>query len=104
MCCQRQPRPERGFPLYDPAQVTDVEAEFAAEQIWKIGRMEGNDIQKQPIPPAVFKRRGKRGTIHQLCESIAHTQYDDHGHYQLLPGEKAVFLNPLTTHNDIRRL
>ena len=96
--------PSVGFRLYDPAQVTDVEAEFAAEQILE-NRQEWKEriSRNSQYHRAVFKRRGKGALYTNYVESIAHTQYDDHGHYQLLPGEKAVFLNPLTTHNDIRR-
>lgn len=96
--------PSVGFRLYDPACVTDVEAEFAAELILD-NRQEWKDrvLRNSQYHRAAFKRRGKVALYTNYVESIAHTQYDEHGHYQMLPGEKAVFLNPLTTHGEIRR-
>ncbi len=96
--------PSVGFRLYDPAIVPDAVAEFAAELILENPTAWEERVSRNTrYHRAAFKRRGKVALYTNYVESIAHTQYDDHGHYRILSGEKAVFMNPLTTHRDIRR-
>lgn len=94
--------PTVGFRLYDPAAVGDPGAEFAFE--WRLqGSAEYEDrvARNSRYHRRVFKRRGKVALYTNYVQSIAHTNYDEHGHYRLLPGEKAVFMNPLTDHRHI---
>lgn len=51
----------------------------------------------------LFLRRGKVGLYTNWVEFIAHTDYDAHGRFGALPGEKAVFMNPRTRYEDIDR-
>ena len=94
--------PSVGFRLYDPSAVADPSSEFALE--WDIEntpdwseRVDRNSLYHR----AAFKRRGKFALYTNYVQSIAHTNYDEHGHYRFLPGEKAVFMNPLTRYEDI---
>ena len=96
--------PSVGFRLYDPVAVEDADAEFACElnlqnpTLWEERVSLNNQYHR-----AAFKRRGKVALYTSYVQSIAHTHYDEHGHYRLLAGEKAVFMNPLTTHDEISR-
>jgi glutamate/tyrosine decarboxylase-like PLP-dependent enzyme len=96
--------PSVGFRLYDPAVVADADAEFDRELAvqesaeWE-ERVSGNNQYHR----GVFKRRGKVALYTNYVQSIAHTHYDAHGHYRVLAGEKAVFMNPLTTQREIDR-
>ena len=49
----------------------------------------------------VFLARGKVGLFTNWVEFVTHTDYDAHGDYRRLPGEKAVFMNPATRRSDI---
>lgn len=94
--------PSAGFRLYDPAQVADPEAEFALEYAvndtpdWQDRVTRNNHYHRE-----AFLRRGKRTLYTNYVQSAAHTDYDAHGRYRILPGEKAVFMNPLTSFGDI---
>ena len=94
--------PSTSFRLYDPALVADPEAEFAREYEalttpdWQQRVTRNNDYHRK-----VFKQRGKGALYTNYVQGAAHTDYDEHGHYHLLPGEKAVFMNPLTRFSDI---
>lgn len=94
--------PSASFRLYDPAQVPDPEAEFAREYAvmdtpdWQERVTRNNHYHRQ-----AFLRRGKSTLYTNYVQSAAHTDYDAHGHYRILPGEKAVFMNPLTSFSDI---
>jgi len=96
--------PSVGFRLYDPAKVTDPAAEYAWEcnlqdtPEWK-DRVAQNDAYHHEV----FKRRGKVALYTNFVQSIAHTHYDEHGRYRMLPGEKAVFMNPLTGYAEMDR-
>lgn len=89
--------PSAGFRLYDPAIVADPAAEFALEYDvmntpdWSERVARNNQYHRQ-----AFLRRGKRGLCTNFVDSAAHTDYDAHDRYRILPGEKAVFMNPLT--------
>jgi glutamate/tyrosine decarboxylase-like PLP-dependent enzyme len=89
--------PSVGFRLYDPGLIPDPQEEFAREcdprdtPEWR-DRVARNSAYHR----AAFKQRGKGSLYTNYVQSIAHTRYDEAGRYQMLPGEKAVFLNPLT--------
>lgn len=94
--------PSANFRLYDPAVVGDPEAEFALEYElmttpnWGARVTANNHYHRE-----AFLRRGKGALYTSYVQSAAHTGYDEHGHYRVLPGEKAVFFNPLTRFEDI---
>lgn len=88
--------PSASFRLYDPARVSDPGAEFALEYEvttpdWTERVVRNNHYHRQ-----AFLRRGKHTLYTNYVLSAAHTDYDEHGRYRILPGEKAVFMNPLT--------
>lgn len=89
--------PSVGFRLYDPAAVADPREEFAREcDLSDSPEWRERVARNSAYHRAAFKRRGK-GSLHtNYVQSIAHTRYDEAGRYEMLPGEKAVFLNPLT--------
>ena len=89
--------PSASFRLYDPATVADPEAEFSLEYEvmttpdWLERVTRNNHYHRQ-----AFLRRGKADLFTNYVQSAAHTGYDQHDRYRILPGEKAVFMNPLT--------
>ena len=89
--------PSVSFRLYDPALVADPGAEFTLEYEvtttpdWEARVARNNHYHRQ-----AFLRRGKHTLYTNYVLSAAHTDYDGHGRYRILPGEKAVFMNPLT--------
>lgn len=96
--------PGVGFRMYDPALVSDPEAEFDFERHSHAApgyreRVERNSRYHRDI----FRRRGKVGLYTNWVEFIAHTDYDALGRCGALPGEKAVFMNPRTRFEDIDR-
>ncbi|MEI6178631.1 MAG: pyridoxal-dependent decarboxylase [Verrucomicrobiota bacterium] len=96
--------PSVGFRLYDAAAVEDADAEFACElNLQNPTQWEERVSLNNQYHRAAFKRRGKVALYTSYVQSIAHTHYDEHGHYRLLAGEKAVFMNPLTTYDEISR-
>lgn len=94
--------PSATFRLYDPSLVADPAAEFSLEYDvqttpdWHARVARNNHYHRN-----AFKQRGKVALYTNYVQSAAHTDYDAHGHYRILPGEKAVFLNPLTRFSDI---
>jgi glutamate/tyrosine decarboxylase-like PLP-dependent enzyme len=94
--------PSVGFRIYNPAQVKNAEAEYDFEF-----HIQNNDAYRNRLKRnnnwhrALFKRRGKIGLYTNWVEFIAHTAYDEKERYHKLPGEKAVFMNPLTTRREI---
>ncbi|MEI6165850.1 MAG: pyridoxal-dependent decarboxylase [bacterium] len=94
--------PSVGFRIYDPAIVSDAEAAYdfeyqtsgSPEYLTWLQR--NNDWHRQ-----LFLQRGKVGLFTNWVEFVAHTAYDAKGRYHRLPGEKAVFLNPVTTRREI---
>ncbi|MEO0018971.1 MAG: L-2,4-diaminobutyrate decarboxylase [Verrucomicrobiota bacterium] len=94
--------PSASFRLYDPASVADPEAEFALEYDvlhtpdWHQRVTRNNCYHRD-----AFKRRGKGSLYTSYVQSAAHTDYDQYDRYRTLPGEKAVFMNPLTHFTDI---
>ena len=94
--------PSVGFRMYDPAVVSDCDAEFDTECRVQDSaeyreRVERNSRHHREI----FLRRGKVGLYTNWVEFIAHTDYDARGRCGAIPGEKAVFMNPRTRYEDI---
>lgn len=94
--------PSVGFRLYNPETVPDPEREFerelciSSDPAWEERLRSNSDYHR-----SVFQRRGKRGLYTNWVDFIAHTNYDSLGRYRRIPGEKAVFMNPLTTYREI---
>jgi glutamate/tyrosine decarboxylase-like PLP-dependent enzyme len=96
--------PSVSFRIYNPEFVPDVDAEFEyefriqnQEEYWR--RVERNNSWHRQV----FLERGKVGLFTNWVTFIAHTDYDEKGKYLRLPGEKAVFMNPATSRQDIDR-
>ena len=92
--------PSVGFRLYCPG--IDAESEYAYEyriqdQVDYLERVQRNTQWHR----TAFLNRGKVGLFTNWVEFIAHTDYDDKGRIRKLPGEKAVFMNPVTTRKEI---
>lgn len=90
--------PSVGFRMYDPEKVTDAEAEFLYEKTSNQTpeyrqRVEGNTAYHRNL----FLSRKKQNLYTNWVEFIAHSDYDHKGRWTKIPGEKAVFMNPLTT-------
>lgn len=89
--------PSVGFRLYDPARVSDPAAEVAYEK-----RLSGDPAYRERVRRNtayhrnVFLKRGKHGLYTNWIQFVMHTDYDEAGKWEALPGEKAVFMNPLT--------
>ena len=90
------------FRIYDPKVVKDPQEELAFEL--KHGsnpsnraRIESNSAYHR----ADFLGRGKRDLYTNWVEYAAHTEYDEHSACVRIPGEKAVFFNPLITTKQI---
>jgi glutamate/tyrosine decarboxylase-like PLP-dependent enzyme len=89
--------PSVGFRLYDPALVTDPAAELAFEKRHRPTaeyqeRVERNNAYHREV----FLRRGKVGLYTNWVQFVTNTDYDEHDGWKPLPGEKAVFMNPMT--------
>jgi len=89
--------PSASFRLYDPATGADPGGEFALGYAvmnpvdWRDRVARNNHYHRE-----AFLRRGRSTLYTNYVDSAAHTDYDAHGRYRILPGEKAVFMNPLT--------
>jgi len=94
--------PSVGFRIYDPTRVADAEAEFAIEC-----RMRDTEIYRERLTAntrwhrRLFETGRDHGLFTSWVEFVTHTDYDEHGAYHRVPGEKAVFMNPLTTCREI---
>ncbi|MDO5307938.1 MAG: pyridoxal-dependent decarboxylase [Planctomycetia bacterium] len=90
--------PSATFRLYDPKRVQDPEKELAFELAngalpqYK-ERLEKNSNYHR----ADFIARGKQILYTNWVEYAAHTKYDQNNTCARIPGEKAVFFNPLIT-------
>ena len=94
--------PSVGFRMYDPAVVSDPEAEFEFEYHLADTAEYRERVQRNSrYHREIFLRRAKIGLYTNWVEFIAHTGYDERGRYGALPGEKAVFMNPRTRYEDI---
>jgi len=94
--------PSVTFRLYDPARVSDPVAELlrdkeiSADPLYQRRVQHNNAYHRE-----VFLRRGKRGLYTNWVQFATHTNYDESDKWEPLPGEKAVFFNPLTDHEHI---
>lgn len=96
--------PSVGFRLYDPELVSDPDAEFEYEcRLQDTAEYRERVMRNSRYHREVFNRRGKVGLYTNWVEFIAHTDYDAHGRFGAIPGEKAVFMNPRTRYEDIDR-
>ena len=96
--------PSVGFRIYDPAVVTDAAAELEYERSYSKSveyreRVERNNKYHRSI----FLARKKKNLYTNWVEFISATSYNDKGEWTKLPGEKAVFMNPLTDRARIDR-
>jgi glutamate/tyrosine decarboxylase-like PLP-dependent enzyme len=94
--------PSVGFRIYNPAAIRSAESEFEAEYTYRdcggyLQRVQRNTAFHQRL----FRRKGKVGLSTNWIEAVAHTDYDGHGEFIFLPGEKAVCFNPHTSYEDI---
>lgn len=94
--------PSVGFRIYDPSVAPDAQEEYDYECRTQAGakylaRLQRNNAWHRQL----FLKRGKMGLYTNWVEFVAHTNYDAKGRYHRLPGEKAVFLNPVTTRREI---
>lgn len=94
--------PSVGFRIYNRELVHDPMAEFEFEYKIQdseeyIQRLDRNNRWHRQV----FLKRGKVGLFTNWVTFIAHTDYDDKGRCHKLPGEKTVFMNPVTTRKEI---
>ena len=80
----------------------DADSEFSTEFAYRatedyMERVQGNTAFHRDA----FKRRGKVGLYSNWVSSITHTDYDHMSRFLFLPGEKVVFMNPLTSRTEI---
>lgn len=94
--------PSVGFRIYNPDRISSAEAEFAGEfQHASDAQYHDRILENNRWHRDFFLHRKKLGLLTNWVEFIAHTAYDEKGHYHRLPGEKAVFMNPNTTRETI---
>ncbi len=94
--------PSVGFRIYNPDEINDADAEYQFECALQdteeyMQRFERNSAWHRKL----FVDRGKVGLYTNWVEFVAHTNYDEKGRMRKFPGEKAVFMNPLTTRKEI---
>lgn len=94
--------PSVAFRIYNRDYIECAEAEFEYEYGYHndpvyLARLEKNTLWHRNI----FITRGKVGLFTNWVEYICHTDYDRNHHYSYIPGEKAVFMNPKTTLQEI---
>lgn len=89
--------PSVGFRLYDPSRISDPQAEYALDRALDPTPKYRDRINRNnAYHRDVFQRRGKHGLYTNWIQYVSHTHYDVAGHWEPIPGEKAVFMNPLT--------
>ncbi len=94
--------PSVGFRIYNPLLVENAEEEFdfefnkdtSQEYLQRLAR-------NTQYHRSIFEERGKKGLYTDWVGTIAHTTYDEINNFIGIPGEKAVFLNPLTSRKEI---
>ena len=94
--------PSVGFRIYNPDDVINADEEYQYECDFQdtgeyLQRVERNSAYHRKL----FLDRGKVGLYTNWVEFIARTEYDEKGRFHKFPGEKAVFMNPLTTRKEI---
>lgn len=94
--------PSASFRLYDPALISDPEAEFTLEyDVLTTADWEARVARNNRYHRDAFLRRGKDTLSTNYVQGAAHTDHDLQGRHRILPGEKAVFMNPRTRFEDI---
>lgn len=94
--------PSVAFRLYDPSLVKDPVAELLRDKEISDDPAYRDRIQRNNhYHREVFLHRGKHGLYTNWVQFATHTHYDDSDRWEAIPGEKAVFFNPLTDHAHI---
>ena len=95
--------PSVGFRLYDEDLVADPYEEYKFEKNFdgECEKYHARVSRNNAHHRKVFLRRGKQHLYTNWVEMIAHSNYDEKGKWAKLPGEKAVFMNPMTTRTQI---
>jgi glutamate/tyrosine decarboxylase-like PLP-dependent enzyme len=94
--------PSVAFRLYDPKRVRDAAAEYRAESRFRDDREYRERLRRNNAFHRRVHARRKNSALHtSWAQAIAHSEYDGQGRCAVLPGEKAVFLNPATTRSHI---
>lgn len=94
--------PSVGFRIYDPEIVTDAEQEYDYEyNIQNTEEYSQRLLRNNKWHRELFRRRGKKGLYSNWIAFVTHTDYDAKERYYKLPGEKVVFMNPVTTRKEI---
>lgn len=89
--------PSVGFRLYDPAVVTDLAAELAFEKQFDESAAHRARVNRNnAYHRDVFLRRGKHGLYTNWVQFVTNSDYSATGAWTPIPGEKAVFMNPMT--------
>lgn len=94
--------PSVGFRLYSPKLVNDPQAMFAHE-LTCAGDKTAYDmmVRNSRWHRELFLKRGKAGLFTNWVDSIACSAYAEHNRFAYIPGEKAVFMNPVTQRHHI---
>jgi glutamate/tyrosine decarboxylase-like PLP-dependent enzyme len=102
LVAQENQGPSVGFKLYNPEWVSDPDAEFAFElarspdPAYKARLARNTQWHRQQ-----FTSRGKVGLYTNWVEAVARSEYDARGKYSYIAGEKAVFMNPACSREQI---
>ncbi len=94
--------PSVTFRLYNPDLVSDKHDQWERELTE--GTSEKNQFrirQNTDYHRAMFQKRSQKGLYTSWIEFASHTNYDEEGKFIRIPGEKAVFFNPLTKYEHI---
>ena len=94
--------PSVAFRIYNPDVISNAEDEYNYEFNIQhtpeyLKRLERNNHWHRQV----FLNRGKKGLFTNWIEFVAHTDYDEKERIHKLPGEKVVFMNPVTTRKEI---
>ena len=90
--------PSVGFRMYDPTRVKDADAELLREKAYENTEAYYRLVRDNTAyHRRVFLGRKERKLYTNWVEFIAHSNYDEKGRWSRIPGEKAVFVNPLTS-------
>lgn len=94
--------PSVTFRIYDPKVVKDPREELAFELKHGLDPLNRERLQRNTAYHREdFLKRGKRDLYTNWVEYAAHTDYDEYNACVRIPGEKAVFFNPLITTKQI---
>lgn len=94
--------PSVGFRIYDSRSVSDAALEFSKEKEFPNDDQYHQRVRRNTrYHRELFLNRKKRHLYTNWVEFITHSDYDEKGQWSKIPGEKAVFMNPLTTRQNI---